>query len=98
LSPSGNVASGSAGFTLVVSGNDFVPGAMVQWGYNPLSTTYVSSSQLTAAVTADLLAAPSVANIAVVNPSPGGGSSASLSVSISQNPAPRCSAIRGNCL
>lgn len=88
LSPSGNVAPGSAGFTLVVSGNDFVPGAVVQWDYNPLATTFVSSSQLTATVTPDLLSFPGVANIAVVNPTPGGGFSASLSLSIGPNPAP----------
>jgi hypothetical protein len=88
LSPSGNIAPGSPGFTLVVSGKDFVPGVVVQWDYNPLTTAYVSSSQLTATVTPDLLAAPSVANIAVVNPTPGGGSSASLSLTIGQNPPP----------
>lgn len=89
LSSSGNVAPGSAGFSLVVSGNDFVPGAVVQWDYvNPLATTFVSSSQLTATVTSDLLVSPGVANIAVVNPTPGGGTSASLSLSIGPNPAP----------
>ena len=88
LSPSGSIAPGSAGFALVVSGNDFVPGAVVQWDYNPLATTFVSSTQLTATVTPDLLAAPSVANIAVMNPTPGGGISASLSISIGPNPAP----------
>jgi len=88
LSPSGNVAPGSAGFTLVVSGSNFVPDAVVQWDYNPLATTFVSSSQLTATVTPDLLAAPSVANIAVLNPTPGGGTSVSLSLSIGPNPAP----------
>jgi len=88
LSPSGNIAQGSAGVTLVVNGANFVPGAMVQWDYSPLATSFVSSTQLTAAVTADLLSAPSVANIAVINPTPGGGFSASLSLTIGQNPAP----------
>lgn len=93
LSPSGNIAPGSAGFTLVVSGSEFVPGAVVQWDYNALATTFVNSAQLTATVTPDLLAAPSVANIAVMNPTPGGGISASLSLTIGQNPAPSVSFI-----
>lgn len=93
LSPTGNITPGSAGFTLVISGSDFVPGAVVQWDYNPLATTFVSSAQLTATVTPDLLAAPSVANIAVMNPTPGGGTSASLSLTIGQNPAPSVSFI-----
>lgn len=88
LSPSGNIAPGSAGFTLMVSGSNFVPGAVVQWDYNALATTFISNSQLTANVTPDLLAAPSVANIAVMNPAPGGGVSTSLSVTIGPNPAP----------
>lgn len=88
LNPSANIAPGSAPFTLVVTGGDFVPGAVVQWDYNPLATTYVNSGQLTAVVTADLLASPNVANIAVLNPIPGGGTSASLSLTIGDNPPP----------
>jgi hypothetical protein len=49
---------------LVVTGSDFVPGAVVQWDYvKPLATTFVSSSQLTATVTPDLLVSPGVANM-----------------------------------
>lgn len=88
LSPSRNIAPGSAAFTLVVSGRDFVRGAVVQWDYSPLVTAFVSSTELKATVTANLLAVPSVANIAVVNPPPGGGTSSSLSLSIGPNPAP----------
>jgi hypothetical protein len=77
---------------LVVSGDDFVPGAVVQWDYvTALATTFVSRNQLTATVTPDLLVSPSVANIAVVNPQPGGGTSASLSLTIGPNPAPQVS-------
>jgi hypothetical protein len=81
LSPSGNIAPGSAAFTLVVIGDNFVRGAVVQWNFNPLATTFVSSTQLTATVTPDLVVAPTVANVDVFNPTPGGGFSAAHKVS-----------------
>ena len=55
LSPSSIVVGGTA-FTLTVNGTDFVSGAVVNWGSTALATTFVSSTQLTAAVTADLIA------------------------------------------
>ena len=71
LSPS-SVAVGSAGFTLTINGTNFFSGSTVQWtvgsAITQLSTTYVSSTQLTAVVTQSLAASPASASITVTNP------------------------------
>jgi uncharacterized protein (TIGR03437 family) len=70
LNPSSAVAGGPA-FTLTVSSgslNPILSSAVVQWNGTPLTTTYVSSSQLTAQVPASLIASPGTANITIVNP------------------------------
>ncbi|HZO56537.1 MAG TPA: IPT/TIG domain-containing protein [Bryobacteraceae bacterium] len=69
LSPSSGVAGGPA-FTLAVTGTNFVSGSTVQWGGTALTTTFVSATQLTAAVPANLIASPGPVNVTVVNPGP----------------------------
>jgi hypothetical protein len=69
LSPS-SVSAGAPGFNLTVSGSGFVAASTVQWAGTPLTTTFVSATQLTAAVPANLLTAPASVNITVVNPGP----------------------------
>jgi uncharacterized protein (TIGR03437 family) len=75
LSP-GSTTPGGAGFTLTVNGSGFVNGAVVQWtsppvpttsNYITLSTNFVSTTQLTAAVPPSLIANAGAANITVVN-------------------------------
>ena len=69
------VLPGTAGITLTVTGTGFVPGAVIDWNGSPRTTTYVSSSQLSAALTTADLAVPSTGWVSVVNPGPGGGQS-----------------------
>lgn len=69
------VAPGSPGFTLSVSGAGFASGATVDWNGAPLTTTFVDSEHLSAAVPAANVATAMTAAVTVVNPSPGGGSS-----------------------
>lgn len=66
-------APGGPGFTLTVNGAWFLATSVVNWNGSPLATTFVSSSQLTAAVPASDIATASTAAVTVVNPSPGGG-------------------------
>ena len=68
-----SVPPGSAALTLTVNGTGFVPGSVVNWNQTPLTTTFVSSSQLLGTVTANLIAQQTVANVSVTNPAPGGG-------------------------
>ena len=81
LSPS-SATAGSAGFTLTVNGANFVAGAAVQWNGAPRSTTFVSSTQLTASIPSGDIAAVGTAQVSVVDPSPGGGPSNSLTFTI----------------
>ena len=78
ISPS-SAAAGGAGFTLTVNGSNFLPGSTVQWngsyGQPPLSTTYVSATELTVAIPASDIAFAGSADVTVVNPSPAGGTS-----------------------
>jgi uncharacterized protein (TIGR03437 family) len=67
LSPNSAPANGPA-FSMTVSGAGFLSGSTVQWNGVALSTTYVSSSQLTASVPASLIALTGSASITVLNP------------------------------
>ena len=44
------IAPGSAGFTLTVNGTGFASGSVVKWNGSPRATTFLSKSQLKAAV------------------------------------------------
>ena len=79
LSPSSGQAGG-AGFTLTVTGSNFVSGASVQWNGSARSTTFVSASQLTATIAATDIAAAGTAQVTVANP--GGSVSNALSFTI----------------
>jgi hypothetical protein len=69
------IAPGGPAFSLIVTGTGFVPGSVVKWKGSPRTTTFVSSSQLTAAISAADIATPGTAAITVVSPAPGGGTS-----------------------
>jgi uncharacterized protein (TIGR03437 family) len=59
--------AGDAGFTLSITGVGFASGAVAQWNGTALSTTFVSSTSLTAAVPAALIASAGNANITVLS-------------------------------
>ena len=69
----------------------FRSGSVINWNGTALVTTFVSATQLTASVSAILVAVAGTANITVFNPTPGGGTS-NVSVftisSVSTNPVP----------
>ncbi len=74
LSPA-SAMMGATGFTLTVNGSGFEPVSTVQWNNSALSTTYVSSTVLTAVVPASDLAGGGNATVTVTTPAPGGGGS-----------------------
>jgi IPT/TIG domain-containing protein len=55
ISPNSVVAGGAA-FTLTITGTNFVAASMVTFGGTARTTTFVSSTQLTAAIPADAIA------------------------------------------
>ena len=58
---------GSAQFTLTVNGTGFASGAVVNWNGTPLTTTFVTSSKLTATVPATDVAKAETARVTVSN-------------------------------
>jgi hypothetical protein len=86
LSPASTTA-GSAGFTLTVTGANFMSSSVVRWSGNALATTYVSATQLRATIAADAVAAAGLAEVAVATPAPGGGTSGALSFAITPRTA-----------
>ena len=68
-------APGGPLFTLMVNGTGFVQGATIDFNGAALATSFVSSKQLTATVTAADIATSGTASISIVNPGPGGGRS-----------------------
>jgi hypothetical protein len=91
ISPATAVA-GSGGFTLTITGTNFVNGSVVRWNGSDRTTTFVSSTQLTAAIPASDVATAGTANVTVFNPAPGGGESGAVTFTIT-NPAPTISSI-----
>ncbi len=81
LNPS-TVTAGDNGFTLTVNGSGFVSISTIQWNGSPLPTEYVSSSQLQAQVGAFDVANAGSASVTVVTPSPGGGASTALTLTV----------------
>ena len=90
ISPA-SVTAGDPAFTLTITGTNFISGSVINWNGTALVTTFVSATQLTASVSATLVAVAGTANITVFNPTPGGGTS-NVSVftisSVSTNPVP----------
>jgi hypothetical protein len=75
LEPNG-VAVGSAEFTLTVNGTGFIPESKVNMTGDELPTTYISATQLTATVWAGKVNTLGAFPVYVINPPPGGGTSA----------------------
>lgn len=73
--PSG-ASVGAPAVALDVGGSNFVPATTVAWNGAPLTTTYISTTEVTATIPAADLTSMQTAEITVVNPGPGGGSSA----------------------
>jgi hypothetical protein len=71
------VAPGGGDFTLSVYGANFVPGAVVNWNYQPRATTYISGHELQAQILSTDIAKNTAGYVTVTNPAPGGGPSSS---------------------
>lgn len=81
LDPS-STAAGTPGFTLTVTGRNFIPTSSVHWDGEPRPTTFVSSTQLLAEITAADVSNEGVVDVTVVNPDPDGGVSNAVTFEI----------------
>ncbi len=86
-----SMAAGSAAFTLTVMGSNFANGATVYWNGGARATTFVSTSKVTAAISAADIANTGTVLVYVRNPggtgiymNQGGQSSASVSFTVTQ--------------
>jgi len=74
INPS-SATAGGVDFTLTVNGTNFVSGSIVRWNGANRTTSYISSTQLQASITAADIASSGTATVTVFNPTPGGGTS-----------------------
>src|SRR5205807_1940044 len=94
LSPA-SVTAGQPGLTLTVTGTNFVSGSVVRWNGANRPTTFVSATQLTAAISTADLATATALPVTVFSPAPGGGTSNPQTFTIT-NPVPATTGLSPN--
>lgn len=62
------IDAGGPYFLIDIAGSGFVAGSVVSWGRTPLSTSFVSATEVKGAITTDLRAISSTYNLTVTNP------------------------------
>lgn len=82
------VSAGDPGFTLTVNGSKLLRTSTVTFGTQTFPVQFVSNEQLRADIPASAIAAAGPVSVTVVNPSPGGGTSNSLTFTVNQPPNP----------
>jgi hypothetical protein len=85
VSPASATAGGAA-FTLTATGSGFLVTSTVHWNGAARPTTFVNTSQLKAEIPANDLATAGTAQITVVTPAPGGGTSSAVAFTIQPLP------------
>ncbi len=91
ISPT-SATAGGAGFTLTVNGSNFLSSSVVKWNGAARSTTFSSSTKLTAAISVADIATAKTIMVTVTNPGPGGGTSAPKTFTVN-NPVPAITSI-----
>lgn len=74
-----SATAGGAAFSLTIDGANFTPAATTNWGAAALATTYISPTELTAAIPASLIAAAGAVGVTV---STAAGTSAPVTITI----------------
>jgi 6-phosphogluconolactonase (cycloisomerase 2 family) len=100
ISPNSAVAGG-AGFTLTINGTNFIASSLVNFEGSAAPTTFVSSTQLTAAIPASSISRMGTAPVTVENPASDGGFSTPVNFTIaagSGNPTPTINGLFPSCV
>lgn len=94
----GVVMQGEGDFVIQVTGAGFTPNSVVRWNGQDRPTTFAGPGHLTVQIFAADVAAVDTAEVVVVNPPPGGGTSGALPfvVILRPNPTPVLAAISPN--
>ena len=74
----GSAVAGSPSVTMVIIGNNFVDGAVVTFGGQPLRPQDLGGSQITVSVPSSALVQVGSRLVSVINPPPGGGTASAL--------------------
>ncbi len=82
-----SATAGGTGFTLTVTGTNFISGSKVRWNGVNLTTTFVNSTSLKGSVPASDVKTAGTASVTVFSPTPGGGTSVAQTFTIN-NPVP----------
>jgi 6-phosphogluconolactonase (cycloisomerase 2 family) len=98
ISPNTAVA-GDAAFTITINGTNFVAASVVNFGGSAPVTTFVNSTQLTAAIPAVSIASTGTMAVTVTNPAPAGGTSNARNFTITSavNAVPTINSIYPSC-
>ncbi|HEX4002384.1 MAG TPA: beta-propeller fold lactonase family protein [Candidatus Acidoferrales bacterium] len=99
ISPNSATAGGAA-FTLTIEGTNFVAGSMVSFGGSAPTTTFVNSTELTAAIPAASIASTGTMNVTVTNPMPGGSTSNPVKFTVTgagPSPVPTITVLAPSC-
>lgn len=78
-------AAGSGAFTLTVTGKNYVSTSKISWKGIPRATTFISPTQLKTTISAGEIATAGTAEVRIVNPAPGGGTTAPSNFTIVAN-------------
>jgi hypothetical protein len=74
------ISVGSGNLYLTVTGNGFLPGAVVLWNGSPRTTTFVDNAHLQVAIAAADLASAQTINLASQNPGPGNSNNLTVTI------------------
>lgn len=86
------VPVGSSNLSLLVHGIGFNPSSSIVVDGQPIATSYLDSSDLQSQLPSSLFASAATLNLAVINPTPGGGISGFQSLTVA-NPQPSVTAV-----
>ena len=95
IAPGSVTAGASTDLTISLSGSGFLANSQVEIDFSPVSASYQSATSLSATVPAAVLAVGGSHAIEVVNPAPGGGTSAPVTLLVS-NPTPTTTQLSPN--
>jgi hypothetical protein len=87
LAPS-TATAGDVGFNLIVTGTNFVSGAVINFGGTDYTTTLVDATHVSADIPASAITVANTYPVVVTNPAPGGGSSTPALMFTVNNPGP----------
>ncbi len=90
-----SAAAGGPGFTLTLTGSGFASGSTVLWNGRSRTTSFGSATRLTATIPSSDISTAGTAEVTVLNPSPGGGTSNALAFTVTTGPFTPAPAING---